>query len=155
MAIADQIKALENLTGSALREKFVELVGLRTRSNNRPYLVRRIAHALQERGEAAHGPARPTTPPTFPSRPIVTTPPSTTEPPPAGRDPRIPPPGTVLERKHKGRTIRATVLEDGFEFEGRTYRSLSAIALEATGTAWNGLLFFRLIPYAKRGRKRT
>ena len=154
MTVADQIKALEDLTGSALREKFTEVTGLRTRSNNRPYLMRRIAHALQERTEAAHGPA-PTTAPTFPSRRIVSTAPATTAPQPDGRDPRLPPPGTVLERTHKGRTIRATVLEDGFDFEGKTYRSLSAIALEATGTTWNGLLFFRLIPYAKRKRRRA
>jgi hypothetical protein len=43
-----------------------------------------------------------------------------------------------------------TVLEDGFEHEGRTYRSLSAVARAATGTRWDGLLFFRLKPYAKR-----
>ncbi len=36
------------------------------------------------------------------------------------------------------------VLADGFEFDSRRYRSLSAIAREVTGTRWNGLLFFRL-----------
>ena len=33
-------------------------------------------------------------------------------------------------------------VEDEFEFEGRVYRSLSAIATEVTGTKWNGFLFF-------------
>jgi hypothetical protein len=33
---------------------------------------------------------------------------------------------------------------DGFEFDGEIYRSLSAIAQEATGTKWNGFLFFNL-----------
>ena len=37
-----------------------------------------------------------------------------------------------------------TVLEDGFEWEGRTYGSLSAVAKEVTGSHWNGLRFFAL-----------
>jgi hypothetical protein len=44
-----------------------------------------------------------------------------------------------------------TVLEAGFEYDGKTYRSLSAVARAATGTRWDGLLFFRLKPYATRG----
>lgn len=51
-------------------------------------------------------------------------------------------PGTTLKRIHKGREIRATVLENGFEWDGRWFKSLSAIAREATGTQWNGKLFF-------------
>src|SRR2546427_5041462 len=35
-------------------------------------------------------------------------------------------------------------LEDGFEYEGRHYASLSALAREVTGQRWNGLLFFGL-----------
>lgn len=56
----------------------------------------------------------------------------------------------MLEREHDGKTIRVKVLEDGFDFRGKMYHSLSAIAREATGTSWNGLLFFHVIPYAKR-----
>ena len=37
-----------------------------------------------------------------------------------------------------------TVLADGYEWEGRPYRSLSAIARAITGTRWNGLVFFGL-----------
>jgi hypothetical protein len=37
-----------------------------------------------------------------------------------------------------------TVLPDGFEYQSRRYRSLSAIAREVTGTRWNGLVFFGL-----------
>lgn len=39
---------------------------------------------------------------------------------------------------------QASVEADGFRFEGRTYRSLSAIAEAATGTRWNGPRFFGL-----------
>ena len=42
------------------------------------------------------------------------------------------------------RQIVVKVLADGFEYESRRCRSLSAIAREATGTRWNGLLFFGL-----------
>ena len=40
--------------------------------------------------------------------------------------------------------IEVIVLEQGFEFEGRAYKSLSKIALEVTGTRWNGFVFFGL-----------
>jgi len=59
-------------------------------------------------------------------------------------DPRLPPPGTYLEREYKGRRIIVKVLVNGFEFDGEMYRSLSAIAYEVTGTKWNGFLFFSL-----------
>ena len=72
---------------------------------------------------------------------------------PRALDPRLPRVGAVIEREHDGKTIRVKVLNDGFEFHGKTYRSLSAIAREATGTSWNGLLFFHVIPYAKREKK--
>jgi len=60
------------------------------------------------------------------------------------RDPRIPAPGTVLKATHKGKEYTAKVLEQGFEYRGKTYRSLSAIAKEVTGCSWNGLVFFGL-----------
>ncbi len=60
------------------------------------------------------------------------------------RDPRLPKPGTLLTRSFKGRQIVVTVLEKGFSFEGKEYKSLSAIAGEVTGARWNGFLFFGL-----------
>jgi hypothetical protein len=52
--------------------------------------------------------------------------------------------GAVFRRVWQGRMIEATVEADGFRFEGRSYRSLSAIAEAATGTRWNGPRFFGL-----------
>jgi hypothetical protein len=60
------------------------------------------------------------------------------------RDPRLPKPGVILSRAFKGRRIVVTVLDTGFSFEGREYKSLSAIAAEVTGTRWNGFQFFGL-----------
>lgn len=53
-------------------------------------------------------------------------------------------PGTVLSREWNGQHHRVMVLEDGFAWEGRTYRSLSEIAKTITGTKWNGPRFFGL-----------
>lgn len=53
-------------------------------------------------------------------------------------------PGTQLRRNYKGREIQVLVLENGFEWDSRWFKSLSAIAREATGTQWNGKLFFKV-----------
>jgi hypothetical protein len=60
------------------------------------------------------------------------------------RDPRLPAAGTTIVRPYKDRELRVKVLEQGFEFEGRPYRSLSAIASEILGCSANGFLFFKL-----------
>ena len=52
--------------------------------------------------------------------------------------------GTRLLREWQGVEHAITVLADGFEWEGRPYRSLSAIARAITGTRWNGWTFFGL-----------
>src|SRR5690349_5708936 len=52
--------------------------------------------------------------------------------------------GTRLLREYQGIEHVVTVLQDGFEHEGRPYRSLSAIARAITGTRWNGWTFFGL-----------
>jgi hypothetical protein len=53
-------------------------------------------------------------------------------------------PGTTLLREWQGRTHHVTVVAGGFEYDGRRWRSLSAIARSITGTAWSGPLFFGL-----------
>jgi hypothetical protein len=52
--------------------------------------------------------------------------------------------GTRLVREWQGVEHHVTVLADGFEYQGRKYLSLSAIARAITGTRWNGPLFFGL-----------
>lgn len=47
--------------------------------------------------------------------------------------------------------VRVTVLENGFEYEGKVYRSLTAIANVVTGSHWNGFGFFGLLP--TRGKR--
>ena len=53
-------------------------------------------------------------------------------------------PGTRLLREWQGQTHHVTVVTDGFEFDGRVWRSLSAIARSITGTSWSGPAFFGL-----------
>jgi hypothetical protein len=53
-------------------------------------------------------------------------------------------PGTVLVREYKGDRHTVTVVAGGFLWQGKTWSSLSTIAKEITGTAWNGPRFFGL-----------
>jgi Protein of unknown function (DUF2924) len=53
-------------------------------------------------------------------------------------------PGAVLIREWRDKVVRVTVVENGFLFEGKTFSSLSEIALLVTGTKWNGPRFFGL-----------
>jgi Protein of unknown function (DUF2924) len=59
-------------------------------------------------------------------------------------DGRRPSAGTQLIREYRGVEHAVMVLADGFEYEGRPYQSLSAIARAITGTRWNGWTFFGL-----------
>jgi len=52
--------------------------------------------------------------------------------------------GTVLVREYQGRRYIVTTVRDGFDWQGTTYPSLSAIARAITGTAWSGPRFFAL-----------
>jgi hypothetical protein len=53
-------------------------------------------------------------------------------------------PGSVLVRNWKQKSYRVTVMAEGFAYEGRTFSSLSEIAVLITGTRWNGPRFFGL-----------
>ncbi len=52
--------------------------------------------------------------------------------------------GTRLVREWQGTVQTVTVTADGFEWQGRPYQSLSAVARAITGTRWNGWIFFGL-----------
>jgi hypothetical protein len=67
-------------------------------------------------------------------------------------DSRLPMPGSLIAKKYKDRTIVVKVLDEGFEYDGRRFTSLSAIAGEITGTRWNGFAFFALDKEARRAR---
>jgi hypothetical protein len=58
--------------------------------------------------------------------------------------------GTRLIREWQGKEHCVTVRRDDFEYRGRPYKSLSAIARHITGTQWNGLVFFGLKNQGRR-----
>lgn len=144
-------QSLRGLKVPALKTKYQELFGEESRSSNRQYLVRRIAWRLQANSEgglserarmraaeiANDADFRTRAPKDFEERASWARSHSR-------RDWRLPVPGTLLTRKVDRRQIVVKVLEEGFEYDSRHYKSLSAIAREVTGTRWNGLLFFGL-----------
>jgi hypothetical protein len=68
------------------------------------------------------------------------------------RDARLPMPGSLIVKQYKDQTVVVKVLDERFEYDGRRFTSLSAIAGEITGTRWNGFAFFGLEKEARRAR---
>ena len=159
-AVRSEIEALRQLTLSGLRARYLELFGEESRSSNRAHLFRRLAWRLQARAEgnlsqrareraqqlALDADLRLHAPRSFWNE--VNAEKARDRQP---RDPRLPLPGTELTRKHQGHTIQVKVLEHGFEYQGKRFASLSAIAYRATGTRWNGFSFFSLKHEAANG----
>ncbi len=154
--ITQAIRQLRLMTVGELREKYIEVFGEANRSRNRDYLIRRIAWRIQANAEGGiteraklraqelaneadirvrHTRVRP--------KDIAAAHQITAAIKP-GRDPRLPLPGTILTREFQGRTLCVEIGIHNFRWEDREYRTLSAIAKEATGTNWNGFAFFGL-----------
>ena len=158
-AMRKEIDELSRMTVGQLRQKYGVVFGEESRSNHKQFLFRRIAWRIQANAEGglserarrraleiANDADLRIRAPKNKFGPDVTLDPKLS----VGRkvagalDPRLPPPGTYLEREYKGRRVIVKVLVNGFEFDGEIYRSLSAIASEVAGTKWNGFLFFNL-----------
>ncbi|MBI5939845.1 MAG: DUF2924 domain-containing protein, partial [Caulobacterales bacterium] len=56
----------------------------------------------------------------------------------------IPAAGTILVREYEGVRHEVRIVHEGFEYNGRTWKSLSMIAREITGVNWSGPKFFGL-----------
>jgi hypothetical protein len=150
------IEQLRTLNVVALQRKYQEVFKDASRSSNKQYLFRRIAWRLQANAEgglserachralqiADEADLRTRAPKGFLSAQVSAT--AIVDHPHPQRDVRLPASGSLLTRRLNDRQIVVKVLAEGFEFESRHYRSLSAIAREVTGTRWNGLLFFGL-----------
>lgn len=61
------------------------------------------------------------------------------------RDPNAPAVGSTLKRSFKGNDITVKVTADGFQFDGQTFGSLTAVARHITGYAISGPVFFKLV----------
>ena len=151
--VAREAAALQRLTVPQLRQRYAEVYAETTNAGNRAWLIKRILWRLQalaegdlsERArqraqELANDADLRLNPPATLTLPIPAIPSPSPRP---QSDDRLPPPGTILARPYKGRTLQVQVLTDGFAFEGHVYPSLSAVAKAATGSHCNGYLFFR------------
>ena len=152
--LAAEIAALPRLRVCELRVRFAEVCGEPTPSHNKVWLVKRIAWRLQARAEgdlserarrraaelAGDADLRLSAPPADADAAKDHQPATVRMP----VDERLPRPGTILTRRYKGRTLQVEVLEHGFAFEGKTYRSLSAVAKTVTGSHCSGHFFFGL-----------
>ena len=157
MDIDREVAALERMTVTELRRKYEDVFHEACRSHHKQWLIKRIAWRLQANAEgdlserarqrafeiANDADLRMKAPPKkrsseSPQPKRVTGPIASTH------DPRIPLPGTMLTREYKGRELTVTVLSEGFEHEGETYKSLTAVAKAITGSHTSGFLFFGL-----------
>ena len=154
---AAQLAALQQLRVTALRARYAELFGEPARSGNKAWLVKRLAWRLQALAEGdlperarlraeqlANDADLRLSPPRHDGNGALSVDRNAPATPRSLADPRLPPPGNVLTRVYKGQTLQVRVLLHGFEFQGVTYASLSAVAKAITGSHASGFLFFRL-----------
>ena len=157
--IDKELEQIQKMTVSELRERYFELFGTYPHSFHRQHLARELAWKIQaqEYGglpedvrQYALGIAR-----TLPVRARIALnrerrargealPDSITSTVHSDHDSRVPMPGSLVVREYRGETHVVRVLDDGFEYAGRRFASLSSIAREITGTKWNGYTFFGL-----------
>jgi hypothetical protein len=157
VSIGKELAELEKLSVSQLRDKYAEVFGDATTAGNKDWLRKRIAWRIQALAEgdlsqrareraaelANDADARVGAPKESKSKHVVAVGPNqriTTLP----QAQRLPPPGSIITREYKGRTIQVRILAAGFECDGVTYKSLSAAAKAITGSHCNGFHFFRL-----------
>ena len=135
-SVAARVAALPGMTMPELKAMWRDLFDAESPiQNNKQYLVNRLAYRIQEMAYGGIKPAvrakldvmadalDPKAPKQRNDRPVV---------------------GTQLIREWKGAEERVTVVANGFEWQGRRFKSLSAVARVITGTQWNGPAFFGL-----------
>jgi hypothetical protein len=134
-----RLAALKTRRTVDLKQQWRELFGTEPPPYNRRFLESRLAYRIQE---LAYGGLKPETiarleaiaedldggDPDRRRRPVKDRPIA----------------GTRLIREWQGTEHCVTVRDNDFEYQGRPYKSLSAVARAITGTRWNGLIFFGL-----------
>ena len=137
--VLGRLAALPGLPIGELKEQWRSLFGTEPPPYNRRFLESRLAYRIQE---LAYGGLKPETlarlealGEQFDGRNITLR---------RIRYEQRPIAGTRLIREYQGVEHVVTVTRDGYEYQGRPYQSLSAIARAITGTRWNGWVFFGL-----------
>lgn len=146
--IARRLASFEDMTVPELREVHAEICGEPTTSRHKGYIRRKLEWALQARAEGSlserarrrarelvQGADLRLLAPEERTEVIEYR---------ASQDRGLPPTGTTLERLYKGRLIVVTMLNDGVDYEGERFSSLTAVARHVTGSAWSGHHFFGL-----------
>ena len=137
--VLDRLTALKTTPTPKLREQWRLLFDNEPPPFNRKYIVNRLAYKIQE---LAYGGLKPETVRRLVKlgedldggKVIIRKRPANDR----------PVSGTRLIRDYQGVEYCVTVRDNDFEYQGRPYKSLSAIARAITGTQWNGLAFFGL-----------
>jgi Protein of unknown function (DUF2924) len=137
--VLEQIAALPEKSTAELKQMWRDLYDREPPPYNKPFLVKRLAYRIQELasgGLSARAEAKLSELIQEEDRRVK------------GKQPvrkgDCPIAGTRLIREWQGVEHTATVLDDGFEYQGRRYKSLSAVARAITGTRWKGPLFWGL-----------
>ena len=155
------IDQLRHMTTAQLQLKYHELFGQASHSNHKGYLFRRVAWRMQAVAEgglserareyareiATDADLRLCAPKKSETQPVIRVASASRQ-----LDPRVPPPGTQLIKRYKDETVTVAVLEHGYQYGERVYKSLSAIARQVTGTQWNGFVFFGLCSRREQSR---
>ncbi|MEO1615578.1 MAG: DUF2924 domain-containing protein [Planctomycetota bacterium] len=154
--ITREVARMKRMTTAELKDHYESVCGYPPRSHNRDWLVKKIAWQIQanemgglpervrQRALAMADDAdlRKRPPRSFTEQ--VETADEQTMIVDGGRDPRLPPPGTLLSKTYKGQPLTVLVRQNDFEFNGDVYPTLSAIANAVTGSHVNGFAFFKL-----------
>lgn len=143
ISVAKQVTGLHNLSHQELRQLWTTLNGKEPPAYNRTYLITRLSYRLQEIAYGGLSHLARTT-----MRQVLAD---------NGYDENGFEPttrrryrknrlnlavGTTLVREWRGKRYQVTVVEGGFDYEGKLYRSLTGVAKAITGTHWNGRVFF-------------
>jgi hypothetical protein len=136
-SVLARLAALKTATTPELRQQWRDLFDTEPPRYNRRFLESRLAYRVQE---LAHGGLKPATVERLEAlgeqlangKKLFF------------RDEHRPIAGTQLIREWQGIEHTVTVMNDGFEWQGRPYRSLSAVARAIAGSRWNGWAFFGL-----------
>src|SRR5262245_52380086 len=127
--IGRELEALERMSPRQLRDRYAEVFGEATNSGNKRWLVKRIAWRLQSAAEgdlserarrraeelANDSDLRMNAPKLAPATGTRTA----TKVIAARTDDRLPPPGSIITRRYKGRDLQVKVLPAGFEHDGK------------------------------------
>ena len=141
-SVLRQLATLQNMSLDQLREKWLDLYGTEPPQYKKQFLVKRLAHRIQELfygGLSAQAKSH--------LKKVAETDPVATvirKIPDERKSQEAILPGTRFVRIWNDQRYEVIARESGFEYDGRIFRSLSAIAREITGTRWNGKIFFGL-----------